>query len=91
MLIASQKLHRIVRHGSNTAIFHECMECNQVVFVTAEIDGDIYGALNSNQLDNRIGFSDPVLANFSSQTADEKRDRWRRNWCYPVHITMEGK
>ncbi len=46
--VRSGELHRQIQHGSNSAIFHECSICEQVVFVTAEIDGDLYGALNAN-------------------------------------------
>ena len=88
--IQSNKRHKVVQHGSNTAKFHECLKCDQVVFVTSEIDGELYGALNANHLDNHVGFSEPVRANFSSQTADEKRSRWRQNWCHPVCITTKG-
>jgi hypothetical protein len=87
VLIRSKKLHKEVRHGSNSAVFHECANCSQVIFVTSEIEGEQYGALNANHLNNRFGFSAPVEVNFSSQTAEQKRERWRQNWCYPVLIT----
>jgi len=57
-----------------------------VVFVTAEIDGDIYGALNANQSDDQSAVLAPVKMNFSSQSAEEKRQRWRQNGCRPVLI-----
>ena len=85
--IRSEKHHKEVRHGSNSAVFHECTNCNQVIFVTSEIDGELYGALNANHLRNKFGFSASVKLNFSSQTAAQKRERWRQNWCYPVLIT----
>jgi len=90
VVINNVKLHDVVQHGSQTAEFHECLRCNQVVFVTAEIEGELYGALNANHLVNSVGFAEPVLANFSAQTADEKRNRWRKNWCHPVFITIKG-
>jgi hypothetical protein len=85
--IRNEKLHSQVRHGSNSAVFHECANCNQVIFVTSEIDGELYGALNANHLINKFGFSAPVKLNFSSQTVEQKRERWRQNWCQPVLIT----
>ena len=90
VVIQSKKLHEILQHGSNAAKFHECLKCDQVVFVTSEIDGELYGALNANHLENSVGFSEPIQANFSSQTAGEKRSRWRQNWCRPVCITIKG-
>ena len=90
VLIRNEKLYKKSQHGSKSAIFHECANCDQVVFVTAEIDGELYGALNANHLNNKLGFSRSVQANFSSQTAEEKLERWRENWCHPVLITSRG-
>ena len=91
VLIRNENFHKKVRHGSNSAVFHECSNCDQVIFVTSEVDGELYGALNANQLNNKFGFSAPVKANFSFQTAEQKRERWQQNWCHPVLITSKGK
>jgi len=85
--IRSEQFHNKIQHGSNSATFHECANCDQVIFVTSEIDGELYGALNSRQLTNKFGFSTTVKLNFSSQTTEQKRERWRQNWCQPVLIT----
>jgi len=87
--IRNEELHKEVQHGSNSAIFHECTNCDQVVFVTSKIEGELYGALNANHLNNKFGFSASVKANFSSQTVEQKRERWRQNWCHPVLITSQ--
>lgn len=87
VLIHNEKFHKKIQHGSNSAVFHECSNCNQVIFVTVEIEHLLYGALNANHLNNKFGFSNSVNANFSSQTAEEKQERWRKNWCCPVLIT----
>lgn len=84
--IHNAKLLKSVQHGTNSAIFHECGNCGDLVFVTADIGGDVFGALNANCLENRHGFSAPVVMNFEDQTAEERMDRWRRNWCHPVRI-----
>ena len=84
--IRRDKLHKTVRHGSNSADFHECANCDQVIFVTAEISGELYGALNANHLNNKLGFSASVATEFVPQSAEEKRERWRQNWCHPVVI-----
>jgi hypothetical protein len=86
VLIRNDDLYRTVQHGSNSAVFHECGNCNQVIFVTAEIEDELYGALNANYLNNKLGFSAPVKVNFSAQSAEQKRERWRLNWCQPVLI-----
>jgi hypothetical protein len=85
--IRKEHFHHKAQHGSNSAVFHECSNCDQVVFVTVAIEGELYGALNANLLNNRLGFSSPVETNVSDQTAEQKLDRWRQNWCCPVVIS----
>lgn len=84
--IHNPDLHNIARHGSGTAEFHECGYCHALVLVTAAIEGDVYGALNANCLENKQGFSPAVDTDFSNQGAAEKLQRWRQNWCHPVQI-----
>ncbi len=86
VLIHKDRLHSIIAHGSGTARFHECGNCGDLVFVTAQIDGEIYGVLNALCMKNRLGFLAPVKTDFMSQTEEERRDRWRQNWCCPVTI-----
>lgn len=84
--IHREALHRAATHGSGCAAFHECCHCGEVVFVTAEIDGALYGVLNANCLQNPQGFAPAVRTEFASQSAQQKIDRWRQNWCHPVRI-----
>ncbi len=84
--IRNQALHAVKHHGSGQAAFHECSHCGDVVFATAEIDGDLYGALNAQCLDKRERFPEAIQVNFSDQSPQDKLDRWRQNWCYPVLI-----
>lgn len=86
VLIQRSELHRTVRQGSNCAVFHECGNCDQLVFVTADIDGELFGALNANHLRNKFGFPDALTTTYSDQTAEQKRERWRLNWCCPVRM-----
>lgn len=84
--IHNSKLHRIVRQGSESAEFHECGNCGRIVLATVELDGELYGALNANQLKNPRGFASPVKTDWSGQSAAQKLERWRQNWCHPVRI-----
>ncbi len=86
-IVQNEQFHNQVRHGSKSAVFHECSNCGQVIFVTSEIDGELYGALNARHLTNKSGFAEPVELNYSSQSPEQKRERWRQNWCHPVLIT----
>ena len=89
-IILNDSCYATVQHGSMSAVFHECTNCDTVVFVTAEIDGELYGALNANCFTNKLGFSTPVPTDFSTESAGQKRERWRKNWCAPVRITVQG-
>ncbi len=86
VVIHHKNLHQQIKHGSQTAVFHECAHCKDIVFVTVSIDGEIYGALNANIMDKSLEFAEPVMMDFSGQSAQEKLHRWRQNWCYPVSI-----
>jgi hypothetical protein len=90
LLVHYEHLHAVVEHGSRMARFHECANCGDVVLVTAEIEGIIYGALNASCMKNTLGFSAAVNTDFSGYTAGQKRDRWRQNWCHPITITSPG-
>jgi len=85
--IRNASLHRIIRHGSQHARFHECAGCGEIVLVTAELDGEMYGALNANCLRNKLGFANATAIDYAGQTAVQKQQRWRQNWCSPVRIS----
>jgi hypothetical protein len=87
VLVHKESQHRITVHGSGNARFHECSGCGDLVFVTATIDGTSYGVLNAMCMKNKLGFPAAVMADVSGQTAAQKRDRWRQNWCYPLSIS----
>ena len=90
MEIHKDSFYRVMTHGSLLAKFHECLNCAELVCVTADIDGEIYGALNSNCMQNKLGFPRAIEFDFSNQSAEEKVERWRRNWCHPVLIKNSG-
>ena len=86
VFIGNSDLHRTSRQGSNSAVFHECAYCNELVFVTASIESDQYGALNANCLNNTFGFGPARPVDYGGQSAQQKLDRWKLNWCCPVLI-----
>jgi hypothetical protein len=87
VLIHKTRQYKIVTQGSGSAWFHECSACGDVVCVTVQIDGTIYGALNAQCMKNKLGFPVAEKTDLSGQTITQKRDRWRQNWCHPVTIT----
>jgi hypothetical protein len=88
--IHNKRRHAIVTHGSHSAEFHECGACGDLVVVTAQIDGETYGALNARCLDNKHGFAAAVAIDYSGHTTEQKRLRWRQNWCSPVRTQFLG-
>ncbi|WP_156820732.1 hypothetical protein [Dasania marina] len=88
--INNSALHSVVQHGSNSAHFHECSYCDQVVFVTAEIAGRLYGAVNAMLITQKAYLAQPVKLDFSAQTPQQKQQRWQQSWCSPVEITGLG-
>jgi hypothetical protein len=84
--IARPAQYRVVHHGSGMAQFHECSHCGELVFVTAQLNGDCYGALNAACLGNPLGFAEPVCVQLAAQTPEQKTQRWLETWCRPVRI-----
>jgi hypothetical protein len=88
--IRKENLHHVHQQGTISAKFHECRNCGELVFVSAEIEEELYCSLNSNCINNPFGFSASVKMQLSNQTVTEKKNRWRQNWCHPVLITSQG-
>lgn len=84
--VARRHFHRTVRQGSKRALFHECGHCGDLVLVTVEIEGEVFGALNASCMTNRQGFSPVLTVDFSHEAEQEKVQRWSKNWCSPVRI-----
>jgi len=84
-------IYKKIQHGSNNAVFHECSNCNQVIFVTAEINGELYGAINANHLNNNRGFLTSVEIGVSSQAAIQKKERWRKIGVNQFFLTINYK
>lgn len=79
--IRKKNLHRTHQQGSNTADFHECQFCGDLVLVTTRIEGELYGAVNAGCVGNPAVFGAPVKMELFDQPASEKITRWRQNWC----------
>lgn len=88
--IRDEDLHHVHQQGTLSAKFHECINCGELVFVTVEIEEELYCSLNANCIQNPFEFGASVKMQLYNQTAAEKRNRWRENWCHPVVITSLG-
>ena len=87
--IREQNLHHINQQGTMSAKFHECMNCGELVFVTAEIEEELYCSLNAGCIDNLFEFGAAIKMQLCNQTAAEKRKIWLENWCNPVLIKSQ--
>ena len=86
--VRKAKLLQAVRHGSNKAVFYECSHCDTLVFVTAELDGDLYGVINAKCAGKQLHFGPAISTYFEDQSPETKQLRWRQNWCCPISIEI---
>lgn len=80
-------IHSVAQQGAGLARFHECLHCGDVACVTADIEGDVYGAVNVHALLQAERFPPPRATDFSAQSGQEKLSRWQQNWCCPVSFS----
>lgn len=72
--------HIVVQHGHKTADFHECKNCG-TAFVSCQVDGDGYGAINAKIMGLKGYAIDPVLKEYSNETISMRLARRKKNWC----------
>ena len=78
--------HKIIRHGTESADFHECKNCKKIVFATSEIDNIIYGVINSECIENKDHLKESQPYSYEGETLEERLRRRQKNWCSPVII-----
>jgi len=78
--IVNKALLNIVKHGTSTANFFECINCG-LVFVTSEIDNALYSVLNAKVLGVTVYSLDPKIKIFDQESVAERLSRRKRNWC----------
>ena len=77
--ILDKTKHQIIKHGHETAEFHECSECG-VIFVASEIDGSTYCVLNANALGLENYVLDSQLKSYKGESVEQRLARRKRNW-----------
>lgn len=78
--IVDSSLLNIIKHGTETAKFFECINCG-LVLVTSEIDHALYSVLNAKALAISAYSLDPEIKNFSDESVTERLLRRKSNWC----------
>ncbi|MGK0298875.1 MAG: hypothetical protein ACI9XC_002499 [Gammaproteobacteria bacterium] len=82
--IHDEDKHKVVMHGTNTAAFHVCTNCDSLTIATSLIDGTIYGVINSKCLENQDRFKEPQTFSYEGETLEQRLNRRKKNWCSPV-------
>ena len=90
VIIANQSLYHIHQQGTQAAQFHECKGCGNLVFVTSDINGTLFGSINSACLESAHKFQPSNTMELSNTTANQKKNKWQQSWCQPVLITSLG-
>jgi hypothetical protein len=92
LAITLQKKEAVSKYtfGTETAIFHVCMDCGAVPVVTSEIANRLYAVVNVNTFED----FDPTrlrrqAANFDGEEQGSRLARRQRNWIADVRI-FEG-
>jgi hypothetical protein len=75
------------RFGTRTAEPMICRHCGVLPVTLARIDGRIYAVVNLTASDADPGAAHVEEVDFSSQTAEERTERRRRNWIPTVTVT----
>jgi len=70
----------IHQHGSNQAGFLECENCNNVVAVVYDCDGEKKGAVNASLLSGVELMKPTEIVSPKLLSAEEKVNRWRKLW-----------
>lgn len=68
------------KQGSEQAQFLSCVNCEQLVAVVTEINGELRGAINAECLDDSSLLAKPVSVNPKSLNPTQKRERWAKSW-----------
>ena len=78
--INDKSKHRVIQHGTETAEFHECMNCG-VILVTSQIKAQTYCVLNAKALDISYSSLDKDKKNYNGESVNQRLDRRSKKWC----------
>lgn len=78
--IRNKNSHKIIKHGFNSAEFHECINCG-LILVTCTIEGAIYCTLNARGLGVKDYTLEAKVRDFSDESLDQRLSRRKTSWC----------
>ena len=71
---------KILKQGSNQALFITCDCCKTVIAASVNINNQTIGSLNIKLLDDLSLFNQPIIASPKNLEPKEKLERWQSNW-----------
>ena len=74
-----------------SAVFHECLNCKDLVAVTCEIGGVNYGLINVHTLKQRERFPAVKAYPFVDQELSVRLHARQQNWSSPVTVNVCDK
>lgn len=72
--------------GSGIADFLVCNKCGVMVGVCYELQGNIYGAINTNAVNQDVQYGEEVVISPRLLTDIERIDRWKNIWFNNVQV-----
>lgn len=75
------------RFATATADFCFCKNCGVLVFLTSKIDGQLFGLVNMNSLDERPQqFEQAPVMSYEGEKTEARLERRKQNWISRVEI-----
>ena len=80
LFIDSQVKLTPLKQGSEQAVFWQCPLCDDVVVVTAVLNGILKGAVNAQLFSWWLTLGSPIVVSPKRLPPGAKRDRWNASW-----------
>ncbi|MEM8659725.1 MAG: hypothetical protein AAGF35_02460 [Pseudomonadota bacterium] len=80
--IQDTSLHKVLKQGTQTADFHQCSGCDQIVFASCVIDGEHYAVINAATLVDQHKLRNAIDTDFDGESLDVRLARRKTKWCY---------
>lgn len=82
VMIQDASLHNVLKQGTETADFHQCLGCEQIVFASCVIDGEHYAVINAATLVDQHKLTNATDTDFDEESLDVRLARRKAKWCY---------
>jgi len=77
----------LIQFGTKTADFAACLECGAIPLAISNIDGQVYGIININALDEAANFNRHAIAmDYDDESKEQRLARRKQNWIGAVRF-----